>query len=92
MDLIKAILSHIQKPEIETRDSAPHGLCPVCWGNQQYDGKIRTILKNKQIDINNHKDSHMIIEEFVKVHINELKRKEVEVRNCSACGHDNLGA
>ena len=78
MDIIKAILRFIQKPETETAHKAPEGTCPVCWGQQQYDGKIRTILKDKQIDVNNHKDSYMIIEEFVKVNIDGIKLKEGE--------------
>lgn len=87
MDIIKAILTHIQKPE--TPETAPQGLCPVCWGYQQYDGKIRMILKDRQIDVDNHKDSYMIIEEFVKANIDGIKLKEDEIRNCPTCGFEN---
>lgn len=89
MDIIKAILAHIQKPEAETKETAPEGACPICWGRQQYDGKIRTILEDKQIDINNHSGSYEIIQEFVKTNIDGFTLKEKEITDCTTCASEN---
>ncbi len=86
MDIVNAILTYIRKPKEETQETAPEGLCALCWGYQEYDGKIRTLLKDKQIDVNNHKDSYMLIQKFVKRNIEGIKLKEDEVKTCPTCG------
>ncbi len=89
MKIIDSIITYFKKPESETRDMAPDGLCPVCWGHQQYDNKIRTILKDKQIDVNNHKDSYMIIQEFVKTNIDGITLKDPKIQVCPKCGSES---
>lgn len=72
----------------EKRENLPfhEGMCPVCWGRQEYDRKIRTFYKDKQIDVNNRADSYMLIQRFLKEHINGIKLREPEVRACPSCG------
>ncbi len=48
---------------------------PNTWGYQHYDGKIRTRPEDKQIDVNNHKESYMLTEDFVKVNIDGFALK-----------------
>ena len=31
----------------------PAGVCPNCWGEQEYDGKYREAMKRDNIDLNN---------------------------------------
>jgi len=69
-------------------DLSPEGTCSLCWGREEYDGKIRTLLKDKQIDVNNHKDSYMPIQEFVKHNIDGIKLIEGEVTECPHCLSD----
>ena len=42
-----------QSPE-ETKNQVPEGVCPNCWGEQEYDQLIRAMYRDKQIDVNNH--------------------------------------
>ena len=53
-----------QSPE-ETKNKVPEGLCPNCWGEQEFDNVIRDMYKDKQIDVNNHKENHAFIQKFV---------------------------
>lgn len=85
MDIIDNIVHYFKNDNHKKEESSPKGTCPVCWGNQQYDGKIRTLLKDKQIDINNHKDSYMIIQDFIKHNIDEVKLKKGIVTECPNC-------
>jgi hypothetical protein len=80
-------INHLENPNSREEDSSPRGACPNCWGRQQYDGKIRDMQKDKQIDVNNHKDSYMVIQEFVKTNIDGKKLKEGEVEICPQCGN-----
>jgi hypothetical protein len=85
MDLIESILNFFKQPEEETKDNAPEGICAMCWGYQGYDGKIRTLFKDKQIDVNNHKDSYMLVQEFVKKNIDGMRLKSDVVESCPYC-------
>lgn len=85
MDIIDNIIQYFKRDNCKEENSSPKGTCPVCWGYQQYDGKIRTVLKDKQIDINNHKDSYMIIQDFMKHNIDGIKLKEGKITECPEC-------
>lgn len=85
MDLIKNIVHYFQNNDDKGEKPSPDGTCPVCWGYQQYDGKIRTLLQDRQIDVNNHKESYMIIQDFMKHHINGLKLKDGIISECPNC-------
>lgn len=46
---LKSLIPYL--PEEETKYEAPEGVCALCWGFQEYDGKIRQLFKDKQIDV-----------------------------------------
>lgn len=81
-------ITHYFKNEVNEEGSSPKGTCPLCWGYQQYDDKIRTLIEDKQIDVNNHKDSYMLIQEFVHQNIDGVKLKEGIVTECPNCSVD----
>ena len=85
MDIVENIVNFFKSPPDETKGKAPEGMCPVCWGFQEYDGMIREMVKDKRIDVNNHEANYMFIEEFVKEHFDgmELKKDVIHSR-----GHD----
>jgi len=85
MNIIENLITFFKNPKEETEGKAPEGTCPVCWGYQEYDGKIRKLLKDKQIDINNHKGSYMIIQDFMKHRLDGLKLKEGVIKGCPTC-------
>lgn len=85
MDLVQSILHYFQNSENQTKSIAPQGTCAMCWGYQEYDGKLRRLFKDRQIDINNHQDSYTLIQDFVKKHIDKVKLQEGEVTICPNC-------
>lgn len=89
MDIIENIVSFFKKPPEAIEGKAPEGLCPVCWGYQEYDKKIRKLYRDKQIDVNNHKDSYLLIQDFVIQHIDGISLKEGETILCPVCNGDN---
>ncbi len=42
-------------------------------------------IMDRQIDINNHKESYMVIEDFVKHHIDGIKLKKAITSDCPNC-------
>lgn len=89
MKLIDNIVHHFKNNKDKTEGTSPEGTCPVCWGYQQYNKKIRDLLKDKQIDINNHKDSYMLIQDFMKHRIDGVKLKKGIVSECPNCSDRN---
>lgn len=85
MDIIDNIINYFKSEPNKVETPSPEGTCPICWGFQEYDGKIRTLLEDKQIDINNHKDSYMLIQEFMKTNIDGIKLKEGIISECPNC-------
>lgn len=84
--MLEKIINWIKKPEKTTQNKTPEGICPICWGYQEYDKKIRTLYYDRQIDVNNHKDSYLIIQDFVKTHIEGIKLKKGKTSTCPKCG------
>ena len=66
MDLVESIIQFFKKPKKETVGKSPEGTCPVCWGYQEYDTKIRQMFKDKQIDVNNHQDRNVLHVDITK--------------------------
>lgn len=85
MNITENIFNFLQKSEDERKDCAAEGLCAVCWGYQQYDGKVRNLVKDKQRDVNNHRDRYTLIQEFVKEYLDGIKLKEGEINSCPTC-------
>ena len=86
MDFISALVNFLKKTPEQTKGKSPEGVCPICWGYNEYDGKIRKVYKDKQVAVNNHKDSYMLIQEFVVNHIDGIRLKEGEWTSCPTCG------
>lgn len=84
MNIIDNIIQFLKSPKEEEAVS-PEGICPVCWGRQEYDGKIKILMKDKQIDINNHQASYTFIKEFVVTNIDGIKLKGGIIKDCPNC-------
>ena len=78
--------SQTKAPSDQSADNA-HG-CPVCWGYQEYDHKVREKYKDKQIDIKNHKDTHLKSRRFQVRNIDGIRYKKASVKECPECGRN----
>jgi hypothetical protein len=74
--MIENLINYFKKSTQETKGETPKGLCPNCWGEQEYDKQIRDLYVDKQIDINNHEENHAFIQEFVVNRISGIQLKK----------------
>ncbi len=81
--MVEKLISFFKKPAKETKGKAPEGVCPNCWGEQEYDNVIRDMYIDKQIDVNNHDSNYAFIQDFVVNRINGIKL--VKGNNSSEC-------
>jgi len=85
MDIIENIIHFLKKPKEETEGKSPEGTCPVCWGYQEYDHKIRQLFKDKQIEVNGHRYKYMKIQKFMVKYIDGIHLKQGETEECPTC-------
>lgn len=88
MELYEYLLVFFKKPKEETENLVPEGLCPECWGYQEYDHKIRKIFEDKQIDVGNHERKLTFMRKFVRDHIDGIRLKKGKVESCPTCGRE----
>lgn len=84
--LTQALVSLFKKPASATKDQIPEGLCPNCWGSQEYDGQIRELYRDRQIDVNNHEANYAFIQDFVVTHLDGIRlKKGANSLECPTC-------
>ena len=84
--LTQALVSFFKKPASATKTQTPKGLCPNCWGSQEYDGQIRELYRDKQIDVNNHEANYAFIQDFVVTHLDGIRlKKGANSLECPTC-------
>jgi hypothetical protein len=81
-----AILKNFFNKRPDEFDEVPIGICPNCWGDQEYGNIIRTKYKDIQIDVNNHRSKHAFIQNFVVTHLKGIQLKsKVKGLECPTC-------
>ena len=84
--IIEKIIQFFKHSSEETKDNVLEGVCPNCWGEQEYDNKIRAMYEDKQIDVNDHTANYAFIQEFVVNHVNGIQLvKEHDRLLCPSC-------
>lgn len=84
MQLAKHILGFLGRKEGSERE-APEGLCPNCWGRQEYGGKFYEAVKTQGLDINT-KDEHTgWVQEYANKHLLDIQLKHDD--DMLVCGH-----
>jgi hypothetical protein len=72
MSLLDTLSAFFSRPAEETADEAPEGACPNCWGRYEYDGEIREIARDRQIDVNNGAERYAFIQDFGYIRVSQL--------------------
>ena len=75
------------RPARDTSGETPDGACPNCWGRYEYDGEIRQVARDRQIDVNNGEQRYAFIQDFVVTHIDGIRLREDDHGYvCPKCG------
>jgi hypothetical protein len=84
--IVDILIGFFRQPASKTKGKVPEGLCPNCWGEQEYDSRFRTMYEDKQIDVNNHQANYAFIQDFVVNRMNGiLLVKEKDRTACPVC-------
>jgi hypothetical protein len=74
--MIETLINFFKQPAQDTMNKIPSGLCPNCWGEQEYDKQIRELYIDKQIDVNNHSANYAFIQDFKISHLDGITLKK----------------
>ena len=74
--MIETLMRFFSRSKAETKDQVPEGMCPTCWGVQEYDNVIRELYEDKQIDVNNGKAHYAFIQEYVIANVDGIRLKK----------------
>jgi len=67
-------------------DEVPDGVCPNCWGDQEYGNMIREKYKDVQISVNNRESKYAFIQDFLVTHLDGIKLKStIKGVECPKC-------
>ena len=86
MKLLNILSDFFARPAEETAGEVPEGACPNCWGHYEYDGQIRKVARDRQVDVANGVMRYAFIEDFVVNHIDGIRlRNGPHGRTCPTC-------
>jgi len=74
--MIEKLIAFFKKTAQETNNETPEGVCPNCWGNQEYDSVIRELYQDHQIDVNNGQANHNFTQNVLVNKIEGIKLKK----------------
>jgi len=84
MDLTQSIKNFFKaKSKNQKTKSAPEGVCPNCWGKQEWEGEYYEQMKAKNITPESDTYNNWI-KEFVTKHIDGIAIKE-DIYTCTTC-------
>ena len=84
MNTINKLIDHFKLSRNESKNKVPDGYCPNCWGIQEWDGKVRQMVEDKQIDVNNHEANYAFIQKFVVEQVDGIRLKGA-IHKCPNC-------
>ena len=83
MNLYQSIISFFKS---QGSESTPQGLCPNCWGRQEYGDKFYQAALNSNVDFNKPDPKLGWIQSYVDQHIEKIQLKkhddELVCQNC----------
>ncbi len=88
---IDSLVGYFSKSDGEP-SSAPEGACANCWGHYEYESAVRKMVRDEQVDVQNHETTRSFIEEFVVQHVDGARlRNQDGAGHCEQCGKSHSG-
>ena len=86
MNIAESILKYLKLSEDKRKSEAPEGICPNCWGREEYGGHFFERLKNHSLDINRDEPEIGWITDYAEKHLKGIKLNNVDgALVCAKC-------
>ena len=86
MDFINAFYNYFSR-RTKGETATPEGLCPNCWGKQEYEGAFLEAVQKEQIDLNNVREKKGWIQAHAARYFEgiQLRPKTDDLFECPSC-------
>lgn len=86
MSVFKALLSFLRKKGTPEQETSPEGLCPNCWGREEYGGQFFQAVRNQGLDVNSKDPDVGWVKEYASKHLSGIQLiKENNSIACAKC-------
>ena len=86
MSLFNNVLDFFQNNSHAASNSAPVGVCPNCWGSQEYGDLIRKMEKDVQLEVNRGTENYAFVQAFVTKYVEGISLKnKIDGPVCERC-------
>ncbi|NNJ88046.1 MAG: hypothetical protein HKP53_01475 [Eudoraea sp.] len=86
MKLAKSLLELLKKKDKMGTQETPAGMCPNCWGTQEYSGKFYEAYKNYDADVKTHNPNIGWVQDYANKHLAGIAlHPHVEGQVCEHC-------
>ncbi|NER09015.1 hypothetical protein SAMN06265375_1011504 [Muriicola jejuensis] len=86
MKLEESLKNFLVKHKHGSHGESPEGLCPNCWGTQEYEGKFYEAVRNWDADVKTKDIDAGWIRDYVKKHLFPISLKQQEEgKVCENC-------
>lgn len=85
MSIVDNIIQFLKSSANPTNE-VPKGMCPNCWGRQEYGGQFFVAIKNYGLDVNHPDNERGWIQDYADKHLKEITLVEHNGYNqCAKC-------
>ena len=85
-NMLESLLNFLKKKPSPGNGETPDGLCPNCWGQQQYEGKFFEAIRNYDVDINAKNPHTGWVKEYSDKHLTRIAlKKQGDQMVCPSC-------
>lgn len=86
MNLLSSLLAYLRENQEKPDKEAPEGLCPNCWGRQEYGGNFYEAVKNHGLDVNTKQPEVGWIKDYAEKHLKGIRLETSDDSvACSKC-------
>ena len=71
-NIFESLLGFLRNNPSPGDGSTPDGLCPNCWGQQEYGGKFFEAVKNYNVDINSPNPATGWVKDYADKYLNPI--------------------
>ena len=75
MNIVKSLLGYVKKNKDLDKTEAPDGLCPNCWGRQEFGGQFYDAVKMHGMDANTKEPEVGWIKDYAVKHLKGIRLK-----------------
>lgn len=91
MNLLDALLGFLKNNPTPTAGATPEGICPNCWGRDEYGGKFYEAVKNNNTDVNSKNPNIGWVQDYANKHLAGIQlqqqNNELVCQKCKVTYH-----